>query len=366
MRLTGLIIESLVLAAIVLIAANALFYAPSYVRWEFNRPAVIREIETRNKFWRVAYSNASDRVPPPSQEKKEPVPKQEDVTAQWYELAKLIGEYDESVLRLSPRRIGNLAREYYSLNADRLAREDNVLDWAIRWHDVYAETATYDYRGELVGQRGSWCVMGQSFTRTFAYELALFAKHEYLTDIWLSTSHKPPVAPIFVVYDETVVPLFPVNRQSTTWIAALIQLAILASILFGFNKLVLLPAQQRQEILAEEQHQRAARQKKTDPPKARPLTAAVRNAPGPMQLELDKLLALERQLVDASAGYGQDLPELARVRALIQKVRQANLQGKMLERAEPGSPVAPLLESASDTMDMVEALLDLASRRPST
>lgn len=294
----------------------------------------------------------------------------DDIGAPWYTLAQLIDKRDARVLRLDPKRLGEVQLEWHSLIPDTIVRKGDRLDWAIKWHHVYADTAKYDYSSTLVAPRGSWCVMGKRFTRTFAYELCLTMSHG-ADNVQLPTSQRPPVAPLFVLYDEEPVPLFPISRQSTTWIAALVQLALLAVGWFCFDTLVLLPNEQRVEAweteqrkLEEERRKRAAEQKRTAPPVARPITAAVRNAPGPLQQELNQLVALERQLVDASAGYGHDLPELARVRALIAQVKQANVHGKVRDRAEPDSPVATIMENAATIMDTIEALLDIDTHNP--
>ena len=369
MRYTQRIIGSLVHAAAILLLANALFYAPSVVRWQCNRSAVVKEIQTRNKFWQVTRLEQSWCVPSPSEtarkEKIQALLTPDDIRAPWYTLAQLIDKRDERVLRLDPKRIGKVQLEWYSLIADTIVREGDGLDWAIKWHHVYADTAKYDYSGALVARRSSWCVTGKQFTRTFAYELCLTMSCG-ADDVQLPTSQRPPVAPLFVLYDEELVPLFPIGRHPSTWLAALLQLALLAVGWFCFDTLVLLPNEQRvkaweaeQRKLEEERRRRAAEQKRTAPPAARPITAAVRNAPGPLQQELQQLRTLEQQLVDASAGYGRDLPELARVRALIARVKQANVHGKVRDRAEPDSPVATMMENAATIMDTIEARLEM-------
>lgn len=366
MQHAGRIVKNLVEAAIILFVANVLFYTPSCIRWQLNQPAVIKEIETRNKFWYVASVGYSDVPLPPDKAKERhsrEMLTQDDANTPWHRLAELISARDERALILDPLHVGKVQFEYNGLKPDTFAREGDGLDWAVKWHNVFAGTAAYDYRGKLVAQRGSWCVMGRRFTRTFAYELALAA--EYVpTAVELPTSQKPPVTPLFVIYDQSVVPLFPVSGQPVTWLAALIELVMIAGGLFYLKALVRLPEQQRQEARTKEQPERTAQQKRITPPTTHPLTAAVLSTPGPLQSELDQLLALERQLAGASMGYGQDLPELVRVRSLIQQVKRANANGKVRDRAEPGSPAAPVLEKASDIMDIVEARLDMEPRRP--
>ena len=355
-------ITSVLFAITVLVIANSIFYALPGIRWRYDQPGVVREINARNDFWKIAS--------PWQQEVRD----QQGISTKWTGLgddyhttnsnwitvAHYIHKQRSEVVtrRWTSHESGWwifatttttdaswLGTWYVLLVPSKVPRDiDGRLDWAIHWRRYHAnDAAIVDFNGTTTAERGTSCVMGQRFTRTFHYELATTQINGGGEAVQLPTDRPIPPTPFCIITwdegkDPSIFQIFPIGWRWSSILSAVLQLVLLALIWYYISEWTC------GNILLQRRAQRA---------------------PGPLEQELQLLLTLRVRLERVAAGYKRpDLPELVRIRELITRVEAANRSGKMRDRAEPDSPVATTLESATATMDAIEALLEVDRHSP--